>query len=123
MTTTWSSAIRDLPPSRQCRDPKDPNGSPNRSPCLLIGQLAVDHRQVGRGVGTALAKYVFRRCVAGADLVGGRAIVVRAVDEEAERFWQSWGFIPSLDNQSLLLRPMTDIRAWMVSYSTDRASV
>ncbi|CAN7738233.1 GNAT family N-acetyltransferase [Rhizobium leguminosarum] len=89
---------------------------PDPIPCLLIGQLAVDRRHVGRGIGTALVKDAFRRCIAGADLVGGRAIVVRAVDEEAERFWQSWGFIPSLDNQSILLRSMADIRAWMAAF-------
>ncbi|WP_245512281.1 hypothetical protein [Rhizobium leguminosarum] len=61
---------------------------------LSAGQLAVDHSQVGRGIGMALVKDAFRRCIAGADLVGGRAIVARAVDEESERFWQSWCFIP-----------------------------
>jgi GNAT superfamily N-acetyltransferase len=86
---------------------------PDPIPCLLIGQLAVDRRYFGRGIGTALVRDAFYRCIAGADLVGGRAIVVRAIDEEAEGFWQSWGFISSLDNPSILVRSMSDIRAWM----------
>lgn len=86
---------------------------PDPIPCLLIGQLAVDQRYGGRGLGAALVKDAFQRCVAGADLVGGRAIVVRAVDEEAEQYWQSWGFIPARDNSSVLVRSIADIRAWI----------
>jgi GNAT superfamily N-acetyltransferase len=84
---------------------------PDPIPCLLIGQLAVDKRYTGRGIGSALVKDAFQRCIAGADIVGGRAIVVRAIDVEAEQFWQSWGFIPSRDNPSILMRSMDDIKA------------
>ena len=86
---------------------------PDPIPCLLIGQLAVDSRYKGKGIGSALVKDAFLRCVAGADIVGGRAIIVRAIDEEAEQFWQSWGFIPSRDNSSILIRSLEDIRAWL----------
>ena len=86
---------------------------PDPIPCLLIGQLAVDSRYKGQGIGSALVKDAFLRCVAGADIVGGRAIVVRAIDGEAERFWQDWGFIPSRDNASILIRSLEDIRAWL----------
>jgi len=84
---------------------------PDPIPCLLIGQLAVDMRYGGRGIGTALVKDAFQRCVAGAELVGGRAIIVRAVDEEAERYWQSWDFTPAKDNPSVLVRSLSDIRS------------
>lgn len=86
---------------------------PDPIPCLLIGQLAVDSRYKGKGIGSALVKDAFLRCVAGADIVGGRAIVVRAIDEEAERFWQSWDFMPSRDNSSIRIRSLEDIRAWL----------
>ncbi|MBB5044939.1 hypothetical protein [Shinella fusca] len=55
------------------------------------------------------------RCLAGADIVGGRAVVVRAVDAEAERYWQGWGFIPSRDNPSILMRSIDDIRLWLAN--------
>ena len=98
----------------------DPNAAPRRVrtgrppepiPCLLIGQLAVDLRHHGRGIGGALVRDAFRRCVAGADIVGGRAIVVRAIDGEAELYWQSWGFVAARDNPSILMRSIADIRA------------
>ncbi|MDO3433911.1 GNAT family N-acetyltransferase [Rhizobium sp. CBN3] len=86
---------------------------PDPIPCLLIGQLAVDSSYKGKGIGSALVKDALLRCVAGADFVGGRAIVVRAIDEEAERFWQSWDFMPSRDNSSIRIRSLEDIRAWL----------
>jgi hypothetical protein len=55
------------------------------------------------------------RCLAGADIVGGRAVVVRAVDAEAERYWQGWGFIPFRDNPSILMRSIDDIRLWLAN--------
>ncbi|MBB5574280.1 hypothetical protein GGD50_002907 [Rhizobium paranaense] len=58
-------------------------------------------------------KDALTRCVAGADIVAGRALVVRAIDTEAETFWQSWGFIPARDNPSILMRSLDDIRHWV----------
>lgn len=86
---------------------------PDPIPCLLIGQLAVDSRHAGRGIGSALVRDALLRCVAGAEIVGGRAIVVRAIDSEAEAFWQGWGFIPARDNPSVLMRSVADIRIWL----------
>lgn len=86
---------------------------PDPIPCLLIGQLAVDRRHAGRGIGSALVKDALQRCIAGADMVGGRAVVVRAIDTEAEAYWQSWGFIPSRDNPSVLMRSIQDVRLWL----------
>lgn len=91
---------------------------PDPIPCLLIGQLAVDRRYAGRGIGSALVKDALLRCVAGAEMVGGRAVVVRAIDAEAEADWQSLDFIPSRDNPSVLMRSMQDIRRWLEEGST-----
>jgi GNAT superfamily N-acetyltransferase len=75
---------------------------PDPIPCLLIGQLAVDRRHAGRGIGLALVKDALQRCVAGAEIIAGRAVIVRAIDAEAEAYWQSWGFIE-------------DVRTWLSS--------
>jgi GNAT superfamily N-acetyltransferase len=82
---------------------------PNPLPCLLLGQLAVDTRFGGRGLGAALAAHALRRCVAGAALVGGRAVVVRAVDDDARAWWERWGFRPSSDDPYLLFRSLADV--------------
>ena len=84
---------------------------PNPVPCLLLGQLAVDQRWAGCGLGTALLAHALRRCVRAAELVGGRALVVKAIDDEAAGFWRRRGFRPSRDDDKLLFRSMADIAA------------
>jgi GNAT superfamily N-acetyltransferase len=84
---------------------------PNPVPCLLLGQLATDRAWSGRGVGTGLLKHALGRCVVAARLVGGRALVVRAIDSDAAAFWQRRGFIPSKDDPAVLFRSMADIAA------------
>lgn len=88
---------------------------PDPIPCLLIGQLAVDRRHQSRGIGSMLVADAFRRCIAGAEIIGGRAIVVRAIDAEAELYWQSWGFVAARDNPSILMRSIADVRAALLT--------
>ena len=94
-----------LPRSIRTGQPPDP------IPCLLLGQLATDLNWIGKGVGTGLLKHALQRCVAAAQLVGGRALLVNAVDAEAADFWKRRGFIPSKDDPLLLLRSIADIAA------------
>lgn len=84
---------------------------PNPVPCLLLGQLAVDTRWTGRGVGSGLLRHALLRSVAGAQLVGGRALLVRAVDADAAAFWQRRGFLPSRDEPLMLFRAVADVAA------------
>ncbi len=84
---------------------------PDPVPCLLLGQLATDIAWAGRGVGTGLVKHALERCVTAAGLVGGRALMVNAVDEEAAAFWQRRGFTPSRDDRLILFRSIPAIAA------------
>lgn len=85
--------------------------SPDPLPCLLLGQLATDAEWRGQGIGTGLLKHALQRCVEGATLIGGRALIVNAVDEEAAEFWQWRGFLPSKDGPMVLARSILDIAA------------
>ena len=82
---------------------------PDPLPCILLGQLAVDARWTGRGIGSGLLKDAMRRCLTGAAAIGGRALLVRAIDIDAERFWQSCGFQPAKSNPSILFRSIDDV--------------
>lgn len=82
---------------------------PNPVPCLLLGQLATDWQWAGRGIGTALLAHALRRSVRAAELVGGRALVVKAIDVEAAEFWRRRGFRPSRDDEMVLFRSIGDI--------------
>ena len=84
---------------------------PDPVPCLLLGQLATDERWVGQGIGTGLVKHALQRCVAAASLIGGRALIVNAVDSEAASFWTRRGFIASKDDPLILFRSIPDIAA------------
>jgi GNAT superfamily N-acetyltransferase len=84
---------------------------PSPVPCLLLGQLATDSSYAGRGIGTGLVKHALVRCVAGARLIGGRALVVNALDEAAAAFWRKRGFLPSKDDPLILFRSIPDIAA------------
>jgi GNAT superfamily N-acetyltransferase len=84
---------------------------PNPVPCLLLGQLATDRDWIGKGIGTGLLRHALMRSVRGAKLVGGRALLVNALDEEAALFWRKHGFIASHDDRLVLYRSMSDIAA------------
>lgn len=94
-----------LPRSIRTGQPPDP------VPCLLLGQLATDTAWSGRGLATALLAHAIRRCVEAAELIGGRALVVNAVDAEAAGFWRRRGFMPSKDDPLTLFRSIPDIAA------------
>jgi len=94
-----------LPRSIRTGQPPDP------VPCLLLGQLATDIGWAGRGIGTGLLKHALERCVTAAGLIGGRALVVNAVDDEAAEFWRRRGFLPSKDDPLILFRSMQAITA------------
>ena len=94
-----------LPRSIRTGQPPDP------LPCLLLGQLATDEEWRGQGIGTGLLKHALQRCVEGATLIGGRALIVNAVDDEAADFWRRRGFLPSKDDPMVLARSMLDIAA------------
>jgi GNAT superfamily N-acetyltransferase len=84
---------------------------PDPVPCLLLGQLATDLAYRGRGIGTGLLKHALSRSVAGARLIGGRALLVHALDEQAAAFWRRRGFLPSRDDPLTLFRSLPDIAA------------
>lgn len=94
-----------LPRSIRTGQPPDP------VPCLLLGQLAVDQGSAGAGVGNGLLKHALQRCVAAAALIGGRALLVNAIDAEAAAFWLRRGLLPSRDDPMVLFRSITNIAA------------
>ena len=98
-----------LPRSVRTGQPPDP------VPCLLLGQLAADQNHIGKGIGTGLLKHALQRCVTAASLIGGHALIVNAVDVEAANFWKRRGFIASKDDPLILIRPLADIAASIMS--------
>jgi len=94
-----------LPRSIRTGQPPDP------ALCLLLGQLAIDRAWAGQGIGTALVGHALRRSLAGASLIGGRALVVSALNLDAAGFWKRCWFLASKDDPLILFRSMADIAA------------
>ena len=98
-----------LPRSIRTGQPPDP------VPCLLLGQLATDTKWIGHGIGTGLLKHALQRCIEASTLIGGRALIVHAVDHEALDFWKRRGFLETFDNPFMLFRSIADIKVSLVS--------
>ena len=79
-------------------------------PVILLARLAVDRTEQGRGLGAALLKDALGRIAQAADIVGARAVLVHAIDEEAKKFYLHFDFEPSPISDLHLLLLMKDLR-------------
>jgi GNAT superfamily N-acetyltransferase len=68
---------------------------PNPIPVILLGRLAVDRKDQGRGLGAHLLRDAIIRTVQAANIVGVRALLVHALHEQARQFYHHFDFEPS----------------------------
>lgn len=68
---------------------------PDPVPMALLGRLAVDKSAQGFGVGAGLLQDAVLRVTQAADLLAIRGLMVDAMDEQASRFYEKFGFRPS----------------------------
>lgn len=83
---------------------------PDPIPVAVLGRLAVDRAQQGRGLGRALFRDCALRVAHAADTIGIRGIVVHAISEQAKAFYQALGFDPSPAEPMTLMVTLGDIR-------------
>jgi GNAT superfamily N-acetyltransferase len=79
-------------------------------PVILLARLAVDKSEKGTGLGKALLKDALARIVQAADIVGARAVLVHAIDEEARKFYEHFDFEASPIHELQLMLLMKDLR-------------
>ena len=84
---------------------------PEQVPLLLIGRLAIDQTCQGQGLGADLLVDALRRCLAAAEIVGARAVVAHAIDEDAVKFYRHHGFQLSPLGERVMLMPIEFARA------------
>lgn len=96
-----------------------PDGAPGRVlkgqgrypvPVILMARFAVDRAEQGHGLGKALLRDALRRALGGAEVIGGRAFLVHAKDEEARAFYERFGMGPSPADPLHLFLLFKDIR-------------
>lgn len=78
---------------------------------ILPARLAVDDNERGAGLGKALLVDALSRAAQAADVIGARAILVHAIDDEAAAFYEKFGFEPSPLGPHQLMLLMKDLRA------------
>jgi GNAT superfamily N-acetyltransferase len=96
--------------SRKEAIPRASKSAPEPIPIVLLARLALDKREQGQGVGKALLKDALKRAYAGAEIIGGRAILVHAIDEEAAAFYGKYGFESCHRMDFHLMLLMKDLR-------------
>ena len=84
---------------------------PDPIPVAVLGRLAIDHSQQGKGLGRALFRDCALRVAHAADTIGIRGIVVHAISEQAKAFYLALGFDVSPSEPMTLMVTLGDIRS------------
>lgn len=79
-------------------------------PIGLLARLAVDKSEQGRGLGGALLKDALLRLERAADVLGIRAVLVHAIDEQARAFYERYDFEACPGDALHLMLLMKDLR-------------
>lgn len=81
-----SSLCQEDAPGKVTRNMPDP------VPVILLGRLAVDQDFKGRSLGASLLQDALLKGVEASRILGARAFLVDALDSDAERFYEKFGF-------------------------------
>lgn len=84
--SSLSIELNQLPEELSRKLPKHP------IPAVLIGRLAVDQSAQGKGVGKMLLADAVKRVLVVSDEIAIYAIVVDAINHDAQKFYESFGF-------------------------------
>lgn len=105
--TLASSAVpfAQVPPKIARKLPRHP------VPVALLACLGVDQAAQGQGLGAELLMDALRRCRELATSLGIFAVEVLAIDDEARRFYEKYGFTPLLDDPRHLYLSMKTLES------------
>jgi GNAT superfamily N-acetyltransferase len=93
-----------LPPAHGKKLPRHP------VPVVLLARLAVAIEAQGRGLGQFLLVDALHRCHELSERLGVYAVEVEAVDDDARRFYEKYGFVALADDDHHLYLPIETIR-------------
>jgi len=83
------------------------SGGYSRIPGYLIARLALDASLRGKGYGAQLLLDALGKVVAASEIGGGRLVVVDALDDEAQRFYEHFHFAPVQNRERRLVMKMS----------------
>lgn len=77
-------------------------------PTTLLGRLAIDNNFQGQGLGKLILIDALKRSFELSKTIGSFAVVVDPIDQDAERFYEKYGFLKLPDSGKMFL-PMKTI--------------
>ncbi len=80
-------------------------------PAPLIGRLAVSNAAQGQGVGKMLLADAIKRTLAVSDQIAIYAMVVDAINDNAKKFYEQFGFSRLSDDSPRLFLPLKSIES------------
>ena len=98
--STLSIELRQLPEKLARKLPKHP------VPAALIGRLAVSKNAQGCGVGKMLLVDALQRTLSVSDQIGIYAMIVDAINDNAQGFYEQFGFVRLSDDSPRLFLPL-----------------
>lgn len=85
--------------------------APEPIPVVRMGRFAIDSDYQGLGWGAELLREALLSAASGAELIGGRALLVDAIGGEAVAFYRRFGFIESPIHPLQLVKSLRDVKA------------
>lgn len=84
---------------------------PDPVPAILLGQLAVDRRDQGRGIAESLLYFAFGAAVRAAREIGCYTMLTHPLDEDVRAFYRKYDFadLPG-DPQKVMFARILDMR-------------
>lgn len=82
---------------------------PNPVPVMVLGRLAVDVRAQGIKLGAALLRDAVERCVLVSQNAGVRAMLVHALNDQARKFYEYYGFKAAPSHPMTLMLQMNQL--------------
>ena len=101
--STLSIELNQIPEKLARKLPKHP------LPAALIGRLAVNNAAQGQGLGKMLLADAIKRTLAVSDQIAIYAMVVDAINDNAKRFYEQFGFKRLSDDRPRLFLPLKSI--------------
>ena len=76
-------------------------------PTTLLGRLAIDNRFQGQGIGKLILIDALKRSYEISKTIGSFAVIVDPIDQDAEKFYEKYGFIKLPDSGKMFLQMKT----------------
>ncbi len=82
---------------------------PDPIPVMILGRLAIDRREQGKGLGALLLRDAVARTCRLAQDAGIAGMLVHAISEDAKLFYKHWGFVETPYNPMTLVARLKDL--------------